>query len=356
MSNRDHEIANLRQQIEALQNQPETNMQTHRLRERDEEFRHRALELELAAEGIKPTGISPQAKSHGGEAFTALMKQVDVDTVLPVVKQIHQEGFAVVTKFLSEAKIQALKTEMSPFFQDTARLFKNASQNRHEGKQTVHIQNVLGKNSCADTIAADPQLRAIMSGLLGHDFILNAGAVAMAPDPGCYPQGLHRDDGFYALIPRPHMPLVITVAIALDDFTANNGATGLIPGSCLWEENRRPQETEIVQQEMPAGSMLIWDGATFHRGGANRSDNPRRTLTLNYTRGWLRTQFNQYLSISRNRVKEMPEVLQADLGYHRSALGLGGCDNQDPMKYLTRLNQEGGDGAQNILGQERDNA
>ena len=99
--------------------------------------------------------------------------------------------------------------------------------------------------------------------------------------------------------------------------------------------------------------MLIWDGAVFHGGGGNQTrDKTRRTLTFNYTRGWLRTQFNQYLSIPRERVLQMPAELQADLGYHRSALGLGGCDTQDPMRYLQRLEQAGGDAAQFRLGRE----
>jgi ectoine hydroxylase-related dioxygenase (phytanoyl-CoA dioxygenase family) len=178
----------------------------------------------------------------------------------------------------------------------------------------------------------------------------------MAPDPGCSPQGLHRDDGFYALIPRPHPPLVITVAIALDDFTKTNGATELIPGSCLWEGSRAPQENEIRMCNMRAGSMLFWDGSTFHRGGGNYSKLPRRTLTLNYCRGWLRTQFNQYISIPRHRILEMPPELQSDLGYHRSAIGLGSCDHQDSLEYLALLQKNGGDGAQAMLGQEHDNS
>jgi ectoine hydroxylase-related dioxygenase (phytanoyl-CoA dioxygenase family) len=354
MENQELEIEALQKQIEQLKQQPPADATTLRLRERDEEFKHRILELELASEGMEPIGISPQAKAHGGKAFTTLMKQADIDELLPIIKKVHREGFAIVPGFLTKTQLQTLRSEMDPFFQQTAKLFEKSNISRHEGKQTVHIQNLLAKTSCVDPVAANPQLRAIMSGLLGHDFILNAGAVAMAPDPGCSPQGLHRDDGFYAWIPRPHMPLVITVAIALDDFTTENGATGLIPKSCLWDEARSPQDTEIEQQEMSAGSMLIWDGATFHRGGGNQSKTPRRTLTLNYTRGWLRTQFNQYLSVPRKRIEEMPDVLRADLGYHRSALGLGGCDYQDPMNYLTRLNQHGGDDNQNVLGQENE--
>ena len=93
---------------------------------------------------------------------------------------------------------------------------------------------------------------------------------------------------------------------------------------------------------------------SFHGGGGNSTrDQTRRTLTLNYTRGWLRTQFNQYLSIPRDVVLAMTAELQSDLGYHRSALGLGGCDTQDPLKYLNSMQGAGGDGAQPQLGRER---
>ena len=355
MDTKQSEIESLREKIEELERRPQQDDVTRlRLRERDEEFQHRVLELELASEGIEPTGLSPQAKSHGARAFTTLMKNLEIDALVSIITEVHQRGFAVVPEFLTATELQTLRTEMHPFFRQSAKLFDQSNASRHEGRQTNHIHNLLAKTSCVDPIASNPRLRAIISGLLGHDFILNAGAVAMAPDPGCSPQGLHRDDGFYALIPRPHLPLVITAAIAIDDFTSTNGATGLIPGSCLWSETRSPEESEIRQIEMTAGSMLLWDGATYHRGGGNQSSKPRRTLTLNYTRGWLRTQFNQYLSIPRKRITEMPEALQADLGYHRSALGLGGCDYQDPMDYLTRLNQHGGDGNQSILGRERE--
>ena len=352
MEDRELEIQKLKEELASLRKDPRELLLASRIKEREEEYQHRLLELELASEGIIPVGIAPEAKAHGGKEFTALMKEIEVDEILPIAQQVHKDGYTVVKDFLTREQLALTREKMNPFFTQTASLFKASNSDRHEGKQTIHIQNILAKSDCADPIASLPRLRAIVSSLLGHDFILNAGAVAMAPDPGCSPQGLHRDDGFYALIPRPHMPLVITVAIALDDFTEENGATGLIPGSCLWGEERKPLEEEIVQTEMSAGSMLIWDGATFHRGGANRSNSTRKTLTLNYTRGWLRTQFNQYLSVPRDRILGMPPALQADLGYHRSALGLGGCDYQDPLGFVKRLQETGGDGKQAHLGPE----
>ena len=352
MDDRQSEIDTLKTKEAILKENTSRSILECRLRERNEEYQHRLLELELASEGIIPIGLIPEAKAHGGKEFTKLMKEIDVDKVIIIAEQIHKNGYVVVKDFLPKEQLESVREKMTPFFEMTASLFGKSVTDKHEGKQTTHIQNILAKSNCADPIASLGSLRAIISALLGHDFILNAGAVAMAPDPGCSPQGLHRDDGFYALIPRPHMPLVITVAFALDDFTQENGSTELIPGSCLWTEDRKPLEREIVQVEMQAGSILIWDGATYHRGGGNKSKNARRTLTLNYTRGWLRTQFNQYLSIPRERILKMPPELQADLGYHRSALGLGGCDYQDPLEFTTRLQKEGGDGNQSRLGPE----
>ena len=194
--------------------------------------------------------------------------------------------------------------------------------------------------------------RRASRGALSQDFILNAGVVAMAPDPGCDRQQLHQDAGFFRLVPRPHMPLLLTVAVALDDFERANGSTQIVPGSQLWPAKRRSTDEEVVYAEMPAGAMLLWDGALFHGGGGNASGSTRRTLTLNYTRGWLRTQFNQYLSIPRGTVLQLPTELQTDLGYHRSMTGLGSCEGEDPLRYLGKLMDAGGDGAQTEIGLE----
>ncbi|MDP6377846.1 MAG: phytanoyl-CoA dioxygenase family protein [Pseudomonadales bacterium] len=329
----------------------EQQIHDFRLSERELEYRQRKMELQLAASGIAPVGLDANAPSHGADAFVASLSGVEVDRVAEMVATVHEHGYAV-ADLLDHHQVAELREAMAPFFASSQRMFGSADPVLGHN-QTIHVHNLLGKTDATDAITAAPMLRAIVAGILGHDFIFNAGAVAMAPDPGCSPQGLHRDDGYFAVLPRPRPPLVVTVAIALDDFTRDNGGTRLVPGSCRWPAERQPQPEEIEYGELPAGSMLIWDGATYHGGGGNRTtDRTRRTLTLNYTRGWLRTQFNQYLCVPRERVLAMPAELQADLGYHRSALGLGGCDLEDPLRYLQRLQSDGGDGAQDRLGRE----
>jgi hypothetical protein len=279
------------------------------------------------------------------EAYCQLLEQV-----VDVVTQVHEQGYAVIPKLLDSQYLERLRHGLEPLLTVSAAQFERLVST---GPQAAfHVHNVLAKTRAVDEVALHPMVRAVGGGILGFDFIFHAGAIVTAHSSGCQEQPLHRDDASFYALPRPRMPLVITMAIALDDFTCANGATRVAPGSCWWERERRPAESEIISIEMPEGSVLVWDGAIFHGGGANITpDRPRRTLFLNYTRGWLRTQFNQFLALPRNVVLSLPAELQKDLGYTRSLRALGECDGHEPLMYLQSI-QRRGDGAQPYLGPE----
>lgn len=284
------------------------------------------------------------------EQFARLLARTE-----DVVTHVHRHGYAIIEGLVDLAQVERLRAGLEPLFAATIDRFNSLDPARP--RQAVHIHNALAKTRAADEAAVNPFLRMVIGSILGFDFTFHAGAVVMAHNPGSCAQPLHRDDASYAALPRPRMPLVITASIALDDFTVENGATRIVPGSCWWERSRRASEEEVVQFAMPAGSVLLWDGAILHGGGANvTSSRMRRTLTLNYVRGWLRTQFNQFLSMPRDLVLSLPAELQKDLGYRPSAKGLGECDGEDPLSYLQRMMARGGDGVQPALGPEASGA
>lgn len=95
-------------------------------------------------------------------------------------------------------------------------------------------------------------------------------------------------------MPRPRMPLMVSVMWAIDDFTVANGATRVVPGSHLATEVDTDADT--VPLEMPAGSVGLWDGRLVHGGGANTTGTARRGLAVLYARAWLRQQENQQRS------------------------------------------------------------
>ena len=115
MQDRDIEIENLKNELASLKKDPRELILASRIREREEEYQHRLLELELASEGIIPVGIAPEAKAHGGKEFTALMKKVDVDEIIPIAEQVHKDGYAIIKDFLAEDELEVVRKKMAHF-------------------------------------------------------------------------------------------------------------------------------------------------------------------------------------------------------------------------------------------------
>ena len=119
---------------------------------------------------------------------------------------------------------------------------------------------------------------------------------------------------------------------AMSEFTEENGATRVIPGSNKWEDKLRPTNDQTVAAEMPKGSVLLYLGSLYHGGGANRSDRPRRGINVGYTLSWLRQEENQYLACPPDVARELPEALARLAGYQRGAYALGYYgDLRDPF-------------------------
>ena len=168
--------------------------------------------------------------------------------------------------------------------------------------------------------------------------------------PGSSEQMLHRDEAIWNDIPRPEPELQLASVIAFVDFTRDNGATRVVPGSHRWpdreltvsEQMRRPapEPGQIAYAEMPAGSAVVYTGGVLHAGGANSTATQRRGAHLSYCLGWLRTEENQYLSVPPAVAATLPRRAQELLGYSvynslsRGGGYLGMVRMQDPIDLL----------------------
>ncbi|MFT4585126.1 MAG: ectoine hydroxylase-related dioxygenase (phytanoyl-CoA dioxygenase family) [Gammaproteobacteria bacterium] len=136
-------------------------------------------------------------------------------------------------------------------------------------------------------------------------------------------QTLHRD----RLAWGTHLPAEIEPQFntmwALTDFTANNGATRVVPGSHKWDWDRRADRDQFCQAEMSAGSVLLYSGSVLHSGGENKSDASRLGINITYCLGWLRQEENQYLSCPPHIAKDLDPELQELLGYTQGNYALG---------------------------------
>jgi ectoine hydroxylase-related dioxygenase (phytanoyl-CoA dioxygenase family) len=152
--------------------------------------------------------------------------------------------------------------------------------------------------------------------------------------PGEPMQQIHRDQWAFDFFPFPNGYEVQCNTIwAITDFTAENGATRVIPGSHRYADKLKFVEEQTEPAEMVAGSVLFYTGALYHGGGANRSQQVRRGLNLTYNLAWLRQEENQYLACPLEVARTLPEPLLRLMGYARGAYALGYVgDLRDPIE------------------------
>jgi ectoine hydroxylase-related dioxygenase (phytanoyl-CoA dioxygenase family) len=207
------------------------------------------------------------------------------------------------------------------------------ADNLFEGIHTTRIYNLLVHGSTFEKIPAHPNVLPVVEGVLDPGLLISSlSSIAIGPDEQAQP--IHADDQLIPLT-RPHVPIICNTMWAITDFTEENGATRLIPGSHRRAEAPNPLERyESIAAEMSKGSVLVWVGSLWHGGGANMTDNRRVGIAMNYCAGYIRQQENQQLGIPRQLVKRFPRRLQELVGYSVYNGLVGHIDKKHPAKVV----------------------
>ncbi len=243
-----------------------------------------------------------------------------------VVDLLERDGAVVIEQCITEAKVAALKEELAPHRQQTP-----SGRNDFEGFDTRRIYALFAKTRGFDELAIHPLLLGVLDRVLGHYQL--SGPVGIDIGPGESPQGLHRDDSVYP-IPWPHQQVVLNTMWALDDFTPDNGATVIVPGSHRTAPSEMPPASSAVTAYMRAGSVMFYSGTVWHGGGANHTEERRLGVILEYAASWLRAQENHVTAVPPEVVRTLEPRLQELLGYNIHPPFLGYVDGRHPRRAL----------------------
>ncbi|MDQ1683656.1 MAG: hypothetical protein QOC82_393 [Frankiaceae bacterium] len=244
-----------------------------------------------------------------------------------VLADLDRDGYSVVESLLSSDEAAAVRNGLREILDRTP-----MGRNDFEGYQTRRIYALFAKTRAFDPLALHPLLLGVLDAVLGPSYQLSA-PTGIEIGPGEKAQFLHIDDGIYPL-PRPHPEVVLNSMWALDDFTVDNGATRVVPGSHRWTDRIPVDPDETVTVTMPAGSVLFIVGSLWHGGGENRTDRPRLGVLLEYAAGWLRQQENHVLAVPPDIVRTLPERLQELIGYGIHPPFVGYVDGRHPRRVL----------------------
>jgi len=250
------------------------------------------------------------------------------DTLAPrVIDDLERDGYSVVESLLPPDEAAVMRAGLREVLDATP-----TGRNDFEGLQTRRIYAIFAKTRAFDGPATHPLLLSVLDRVLGASYHLSA-PVGIEIAPGEKAQFLHHDDAIYPL-PRPHPEVVLNTMWALDDFTDDNGATRVVPGSHRWTDRRPVDPDETVTVTMPAGSVLFIAGNLWHGGGANRTDKPRLGVLLEYVAGWLRQQENHVLAVPPEVMRTLQPRLQELLGYNIHPPFVGYVDGRHPRRLL----------------------
>jgi ectoine hydroxylase-related dioxygenase (phytanoyl-CoA dioxygenase family) len=228
------------------------------------------------------------------------------------VARMRSDGYTIVENLLDAATLAEVRAGVA------AHMGQHRGRNAFEGFTTERVYTLVGRGKVFETIAENETVLALVGRFLAPNFLLSA-AQAIRIHPGEAEQGLHTDDSFYK-VSRPRAALSVSMIAAIDDFTLDNGATVIVPGSHNWgaidQSNLLKALAEKRLVVMKAGSAIVFAGTLVHGGGANRSNASRLAITYQYCEGWLRQQENFFLAIPRDIAKTMPQRVRELIGYN----------------------------------------
>jgi len=205
------------------------------------------------------------------------------------------------------------------------------------GRRTRRTGGLIGRSTTCRDLVMHPTVLDTVGVVLGHvtSFQLHLTQV-IAIGPGEPAQTIHRDQWAFDFFPfPPDYDVQCNTIWAMTDFTEENGATRLVPGSHKFEDRLELSPEQTVPAEMPAGSVLFYTGKLYHGAGANRSSATRTGINITYAVSWVRQEENQYLSVPAEIARTLPEPLLRLMGYARGAYALGYVDDlRDPLEVL----------------------
>jgi ectoine hydroxylase-related dioxygenase (phytanoyl-CoA dioxygenase family) len=246
----------------------------------------------------------------------------------PHLQRIEEEGYTVLHEVIEPELVEAIDDAVRRLEHDLGIV---PAHNRFEGLHTTRVYNLLAHGPVFERIPVHPSVLPVVEGVLDPGLLVSS-LSSIAIGPGEQAQPLHADDQMIPL-PRPHVPVVCNTMWAITDFTEDNGATRLVPGSHRWDRPPDPgTHDDTVPAEMPKGSVLVWVGSLWHGGGANRTAERRVGIAMNYCAGFLRQQENQQLGLARSVVKSFPRRLQELVGYSVYNGLIGHIDKEHPAR------------------------
>ncbi len=238
------------------------------------------------------------------------------------LEALDRNGYTVLEEVIDPDLVARILKRVREIEQET--LPEHESGSPVDGSSQLRTAGLLSLDALFWDVPIHPEVLPLVEARLDPGCLLTSFS-AIDVMPGKNRQPVHPDD---ALIPlaRPHQPIVCTCMWAITDFTEQNGATRLLPGThrAAAPPDYAREHEGLMPALMRAGSVLVLDGSLWHQAADNTTKNEWRLgLQVSYCAGWIRPFTNHFLSTPRETAAKFPDRLIELLGYgtYNGAIG-----------------------------------
>ncbi len=238
-------------------------------------------------------------------------------------QQLETDGFVLLPNLISDTECCRYKALLENDYKKYVNLYEDAeslplgSLANKSGEKVVF--NLHNKDISWFRLFNHPEILKILDVLLKQGSYNNAepyylnnisARCPLKDHPG---QQLHIDSN----IPGLNQCIVANVLWLLDDFSLDNGATRVVPGSHKWQEfapdgKSHPDEISIIA---PKGSALIFNAGLWHGGAENASGESRWALALGYARWFIKPSFDFMKNTPEHIYKVLSDEQKDLLGF-----------------------------------------
>lgn len=259
---------------------------------------------------------------------------------------LDTHGYCILAGALSASQVDALRTRITE--QAEAEWAMGLARQDHAQPDDINqaVYMLINKGRIFRDLILNERTLDLVGHVLGPGFLLSASDAVIAR-PGGNVMSLHTDQwwlpaptprgerpGHIGAVrretfnawdherPRPALnaPAVCNIMWMVCDFTTENGATRIVPGSHLSGENADPtvpHKVETVAATGPAGTAVVFEGRTWHSTGVNITDTPRYGVVTNYCGPQFRQMENFTLGTRPEVLAEADQRLLELLGFRQ---------------------------------------
>jgi Phytanoyl-CoA dioxygenase (PhyH) len=194
------------------------------------------------------------------------------------VLELKINGYTTLDSGLTSFQIQELKEKLDFNYEKQAEEVGGIDILASWGDANI-LRAALTYDVAFLDVSINSRLLELSSRYLGNEYVLMMqNGLINKPGHGNEQGKYHRDLNYQHW--TSSSPIAMNALLCLDDFTAENGATWVVPATHHLSEF--PSETFVVNHSRQvlatAGTFLVLDGMLFHKAGTNQTSMERRAI------------------------------------------------------------------------------